>query len=416
MQYLSIKVALFINYALFAILLNSVGTVILQVQLTYNVTESDAAILEAFKDLSIAAASFIATSLCMRAGFRNSIMLALAAVAFAGIAMPFVPQFWMNKLMFAVTGISFALVKVATYSVIGIITKGKKEHASLMSFIESFFMAGIFFSYFLFSWFVDDANPGSTQWLKVYWALAAGCGISLVTMMLARLDESEVTNETSGKPLSKEFSDMFKLAIKPLIIVFVMSAFLYTVIEQSIMTWLPTFNNTVLNMSASLSIQMASILALSFAIGRFIAGFVLRKIDWFPMVVGCLLLAAILVLAALPLASGIGETEINSWAKAPIAAYVFPLMGICLAPIYPAIVSVILTELPKQKHAAMSALIIIFGALGGTTGSILTGNLFERLGGTNAFYSSLVPITLMIIALFIFKKMAGNLRNVDTAS
>jgi len=114
MQYLSIKVALFINYALFAILLNSVGTVILQVQLTYNVTESDAAILEAFKDLSIAAASFIATSLCMRAGFRNSIMLALAAVAFAGIAMPFVPQFWMNKLMFAVTGISFALVKVAT--------------------------------------------------------------------------------------------------------------------------------------------------------------------------------------------------------------------------------------------------------------------------------------------------------------
>jgi len=416
MQNLSIKVALFLNYALFAILLNSVGTVILQVQLTYNIAESDAAILEAFKDLSIAAASFIATTVCMRAGFRNSIMLALAAVAVTGIAMPFVPQFWMNKVMFAVTGVSFAMVKVATYSVIGLITDGKKEHASLMSFIESFFMAGIFFSYFLFSWFVDDNNSGSTQWLYVYWALAAGCGISLISMMIASLDESEVIQDINSAPLSKEFSDMLKLAVQPLIIVFVMGAFLYTVIEQSIMTWLPTFNNTVLNMSPSLSIQMASILALSFAIGRFIAGFVLRKIDWFPMVVACLVLAAGLVLAALPLASGAGESVIHSWSNAPLAAYIFPLLGICLAPIYPAIVSVILTELPKQQHAAMSALIIIFGALGGTTGSIITGNLFEHLGGTKAFYSSLVPIGLMVATLIIFKTLAKKNRSALTAN
>jgi len=70
MQNLSIKIALFVNYALFAILLNSVGTVILQVQIAYGIAESDAAVLEAFKDLSIAAASFIATAICLRAGYR----------------------------------------------------------------------------------------------------------------------------------------------------------------------------------------------------------------------------------------------------------------------------------------------------------------------------------------------------------
>ena len=52
-----IKVSLFINYFVFAILLNSVGTVILQVQNSYGVTESSAAVLEAFKDLSIALTS-----------------------------------------------------------------------------------------------------------------------------------------------------------------------------------------------------------------------------------------------------------------------------------------------------------------------------------------------------------------------
>jgi len=288
-------------------------------------------------------------------------------------------------MMFAVTGVSFALVKVSTYSVLGLITDGKKQHASLMSFIESCFMAGIFFSYFLFSWFVDD---------------------------VARLDERKAVAAAKHQPLGKELADMSRLVIKPLIIVFVTAAFLYTVIEQSIMTWLPTFNNSVLNMSPSLSIEMASILALSFAVGRFIAGFVLRKFDWFPTVVSCLLLAVVLILAALPLASNVGDQVITSWARAPLAAYVFPMLGVCLAPIYPAIVSVVLSELPTQQHAAMSALIIIFGALGGTTGSIITGNLFQYLGGTAAFYSSLIPITLMIIALYLFKRMAVRSFNV----
>ena len=49
-----IKLSLFLNYFVFAILLNSVGTVILQVQGNYGVSESGASILEAFKDLSIA--------------------------------------------------------------------------------------------------------------------------------------------------------------------------------------------------------------------------------------------------------------------------------------------------------------------------------------------------------------------------
>ena len=46
-----VKISLFVNYFVFAILLNSVGTVILQVQNTYGVSELAASVLEAFKDL-----------------------------------------------------------------------------------------------------------------------------------------------------------------------------------------------------------------------------------------------------------------------------------------------------------------------------------------------------------------------------
>ncbi|HPZ09705.1 MAG TPA: MFS transporter, partial [Candidatus Eremiobacteraeota bacterium] len=58
MENLKIKLSLFLNYFVFAILLNSVGTVILQVINQYHVTESSASILEACKDLSIAIFSF----------------------------------------------------------------------------------------------------------------------------------------------------------------------------------------------------------------------------------------------------------------------------------------------------------------------------------------------------------------------
>lgn len=57
-----IKLSLFLNYFVYAILLNSVGTVILKVQHNFGVSEGSASVLEAFKDLSIAGVSFLLSS------------------------------------------------------------------------------------------------------------------------------------------------------------------------------------------------------------------------------------------------------------------------------------------------------------------------------------------------------------------
>ena len=79
MANLTVKVALFLNYIVFAILLNSVGTVILQVQNTFGVSEAQASILEAFKDFSIAIASFLVASFVARAGYKRTMLFALAS-------------------------------------------------------------------------------------------------------------------------------------------------------------------------------------------------------------------------------------------------------------------------------------------------------------------------------------------------
>jgi FHS family glucose/mannose:H+ symporter-like MFS transporter len=403
MKHLPIKISLFINYFVFAILLNSVGTVILQVQNSYGVTESSAAILEAFKDLSIAITSFLIASFIVRLGFKRTMLAALAFIGIACLAMPQLPTFWMTKLLFAVTGVGFALVKVSCYATLGLVTKDSKEHVSIMNFLESFFMVGVLSGYFIFSAFVDDSNPQSTSWLAVYYVLAVLSFLAFALLVFAKLDESAAKSSTP-KPLAQEFMDMILMCIKPLILIFVVSAFLYVLIEQSIMSWLPTFNSRILNLSTSLSIQMASILAAATALGRFGAGFVLQKFDWFRVLTIGLLAAALLVIIALPMADAVSGELVTSWGAAPFAAFLFPLIGFCIAPVYPAINSVILSALPTHQHGSMAGLIVVFSALGGTTGSIITGNLFQAFGGTTAFYFSLLPIALILVSLYAFKR------------
>ena len=402
-----VKISLFVNYFVFAILLNSVGTVILQVQNTYGVSESAASVLEACKDLPIAITSFFVASFIVRIGYRNAMLAALAFITFVALLMPQLPAFWMAKAMFAATGVGFALVKVSVFATLGLVTDSREEHVSLMNFLESFFMVGVLCGYFIFSAFVDDANPSSTSWLHVYYVLAGMSVFAFVLLFVVKIDE-RAAHVGEPESLATEFTDMLRLCVRPLVLVFIVSAFLYVLIEQSIMSWLPTFNSRILNLAPSISIQMASILAASTALGRFTAGVVLRHFNWLKVLVTGLLAAGILVVVALPLAQVSAGPPVTTWAAAPLAAFLFPMIGFCISPVYPAINSVILSALPTHQHGAMAGLIVVFSALGGTTGSIITGTLFEHFGGRTAFYFSLVPIALILVSLCFFKRLSDN--------
>ena len=402
-----IKLSLFLNYFVFAILLNSVGTVILQVQNNFGISKGSASTLEAFKDLSIAIASFLIASYVVRIGYKKAMLIALGLVSVMCLIIPSVSSFLMTKLLFATVGVSFALIKVSVFATLSLVTKNKKEHLSLMNFLESFFMIGVLTGYFIFGAFVDNDNPESTQWFNVYYILAGLSILAFLLLFSTRLDESSVKKAEleEAKSLKDDFIGMLKLIILPLVLVFIFCAFFYVLIEQSIMSWLPTFNKDVLKLSTSLSIQMASILSASIALGRFLAGIILRKIDWLYVLVGCLLAAGGLVLLTVPLAGNIAATPINQLSDIPLVAFIFPLIGLFLAPVYPAINSVILSNLPAHKHGSMSGLIVVFSALGGTTGSIITGHVFEAYGGQTAFYFSLIPVAVLCILLFVFKRL-----------
>lgn len=396
----TIKWAMYLNYFVFAILLNSVGIVILKAQKNYGVDELEASILEAFKDLPIAIVSFLVASFLPRIGYKRAMLIGLGLVYVACITMYFGNSFATAKLLFATVGVSFALIKVSVYSLIGTVTENQQEHNSLMSSIEGVFMIGIALAYFLFPAFNSETNPDA--WLNVYWLLAGISGVSFAFLFLVK-SESQV--EVPGVNLLDDFKQMFQLMAKLLTIVFVISAFLFVMIEQGIMSWLPTFNSKVLHLPENISIMMASILAISLAVGRLAAGFLTKKINWIWILSACIIIAMLIVIFVLPKAVGLEVKTIISLSDIPLIGFAFPLVGLFIAPIYPLLNSVVLSALPKSLHSSMTGLIVVFSALGGTLGSRIIGYLFKNEGPENAFYYTLIPMALLLFSFFILKKL-----------
>lgn len=390
-------VALAATYFVFAMLLNSVAPVILQSMLTFGVDKVATSTLDACKDLPIAITSLAAAAYIPRLGYRRAMMLGLGFVALACMAMPLVPGFLTTRLMFVAVGVGFALVKVSVYSSIGLLSPEPKRHASLTSLLEGLFMLGVLSTSWIFSLFIDRHAPGSPVWLHVYWLLAAIAAGAALLVGFARLDESAIHVAAAEE---SPIPGMLNLLRHREVLVFLIAAFLYVLIEQQVQTWLPTFNREVLQLPVTLSVQLASLYSGALACGRLSASLALRRIYWRNLLVGCLIAAACTLLLSVR-TSGAGATD---WASLPLAAYLPAVLGLFLAPIYPTICSTMLSSLPLEKHAPMTGLIVVFSALGGTSGSFVTGRIFAATDGRTAFTLGLVPMVLLIGALLLFDR------------
>ena len=400
MSNFKIKFTLFLNYFVFAILLNSVGILIQKSQNRYHVDEVTASSLEAFKDLSIAFVSFLIGSFLPRLGYKKGMLMALALVFAGCLGMYWGNSFTSVRILFACVGISFAVIKVSVYSMIGLITNNDKEHKSVLSSVESFFMIGIAAGFIAFPLFYSDTDPNA--WLHIYLVLAALIAVSFFILLFSKFN---IQYQIPGTNIKDDFIEMIKLLKRPLVLVFAIAAFMYVMTEQGIMSWLPTFNQKVLLLPEKLSVTMAVILMLSIALGRYICALLVKRISWIILLCSCLTGAALMVLFVLPQTQNLPQRDIHSLGDVPVIAYVFPLIGFFLAPIYPLVNSFVLSSTEKIYHSPMASLLVFFSAVGGTLGSRLVGYLFKNIGGQKAFYFSLVPMAILFICILLFSKM-----------
>ena len=283
---------------------------------------------------------------------------------------------------------------------IGLITNNDREHKSVLSSIESCFMIGIAAGFIAFPLFYSDTNPDA--WLNIYLLLSGLVAASFLILLFSKFD---IPYQIPGTNLKDDFVEMIKLLKRPLVIIFAVAAFMYVMTEQGIMSWLPTFNQKVLLLPEKISVFMAVILMLSIALGRYVCSLLVKRISWIIILNSCLVGAALMVLFVLPQTQNMPQIQINSMSDVPVIAYVFPLIGFFLAPIYPLVNSFVLSSTEKIYHSPMASLLVFFSAVGGTLGSRLVGYLFKNIGGQKAFYFSLVPMSILLVCIFFFARI-----------
>lgn len=393
-----IKPFLFLNYFLFAVLLNSVGIVILKAQKVYGINPLKASSVEAFKDLSIAIAAFVVATIISRIGYKTSMLLALGLITISQLSMYFGNSFYWLLFLFASIGFSFALIKISVYTLIGLISKSKSEHASLLSRVESIFSFGVVFMFLFFPFFnnplIEDA------WLNTYLVLAF---LSIILFFWLLFTPFDLKTPQIDSSYFKEFKRFLILNRNIVVVVFLLSTFFFVGIEQGVMSWLPTFNNLGAQLQENLAIITAGTFTLFVAIGRMINSFLVKIINPFTILFICIIVAEIIIYYGIPITLSVDLEGVNSITNIPLKFYTFSLVGLFLAPIYPNLNSVILSSTPVNLHSHMTGLIIIFSAVGGTLGSRFIGYLTDEFGVTYAFDRLFIPIAMLLLCVLMLR-------------
>ncbi len=395
-----IRVSLALNFVVFAILLNTVGIVIKRVIDDYGVNEATAASLEGFKDLSIAAASFLLASYVPRLGYRRSMLVGLLAVTLASMLVATVTGFWVTPVLYVTVGVSFALMKGAVYSTVGLITRDQREHTGLMNVLEGIFQVGALTGPLFFS-FVMGLD---LSWRQAYWIIASASALAFASLLVTPLDESEVAMQ----PRQAGLVELLTLLRLPLVWVFALCAWLYVMIEQSFGTWLPTFHERVFGLAPAVAAGLLGLYAGSIALSRFLMGYLSRRFPWLPIQLTMLAGAFLLTLGVL-LSTAESQRPAGTESGYPVAplALAFSCMGFFIGPVYPTIVSIVLSGLPRARHPAMTGLIIVFSALGGTTGSFIVGFISRSFSTHGAFFYPLIPMAALGLLLVPFERLTG---------
>lgn len=394
-----VKLVLFATVVLVAILLNGVGPVILQMTTQLGIPKRTAGLLEAMKDLPAAFFAIAIGSYLPRLGYRRSMLIALAGLAGGCAYMAALGTFASAFVLFLCVGLSTVLIRLTMLGVLALIALDKREHMSLLGAIDGAVMLGVLFGHWLFSIFIGS-DPSNPDWLRIFWLLMAASIAIFILVVYTRLPEFPVSH--LGNEQMSTGRKLAAAARSPILLLFGACMVAYQMVEQGVGSWLPTYNHQVLGMPAQTSVQVAGLFAASLAIGRFAAGALLRKTPWITVLaIGTLAAIVLIISAQVVAARGVGP--ISGWRDIGAGALLIPCIGLFIGPLYPTLVSIVLTAAPARLHDATSSFIWLFTALGGTFGSFLVGTIYQGFGGRSAFLMLVIPLFVMFIGLFLLR-------------
>jgi MFS transporter, FHS family, glucose/mannose:H+ symporter len=396
-----VKTALLINYAVFSMFLNLLSIFIMQSITVYHASAISAGALESYQNLTQAAMAFIAFSFLLKLGYKRAMIITLFIMTIVCFFMPILNTYWAVKMFLVIVGISFVLVKISIYASVGIICNTENAHVRFIVLLEGCYMIAGVISMWIFSEFIRYAPE---HWMFGFWVLGIFSLLGGLFWLIVPLDESAIQKAKSESFLFqlKEIGGLFK---RHAVIMFAVMIFIYELLEQGIGTWLPTFYNYTLSIPNYVSIQIAILLPLCFGLGRICSSFVLKKLSWQLMFFIGFIASGILIFCSVHFSVLGSGKNATGFFDVPKIAYLLPLMGFFLAPIYPALCSLILSHTPKEKHVTLMSLILIVTTVACSAASRYIGIMFELVGGNLAIESTIIPIIVLIFLIVPYSRL-----------
>ncbi|MGO4710826.1 sugar MFS transporter, partial [Chryseobacterium sp. 2TAF14] len=259
-----------------------------------------------------------------------------------------------------------------------------------MNSVEASFMIGIFTVNTGFGWLI------SSQFGE-YWKFGF-MSISIISFFTVYL----LTKIKIAEPQDKStriFPDISGFGKTTFILFFAVSFFIIF-IEQSFNSWLPAFYKDHLKVNSFFALQASSFLALFSYTGRAITSKIIQRFPLSRYFMVCVTMIAILLIFI----SGI---QFYFSENARVLLFLFPVIGLFLAPLYPVINSKMIAKIDKNKINAFTSLIVSVSSISSSINSISISVLFKNQMLT--YYSLYIlgaVIMVSVLAYSYFKLSA----------
>ena len=402
----------YLMFMMFAMTSDSVGEIIKQVKIAFDVTNAQASLMHSLPMLGIALSGLFLGFLADRIGRKKTIILGLSLFALACYCFMLGENFGFIVALMTLSGVAVGVFKTGALALIGDISSSTRQHTATMNGAEAFFGVGAIIGPLLVAYLVSQGV--AWQWLYV---IAGALCTLLIIIALAvnypeRIKPQEVTEKAS-------LTSSISLLKNPFAMGFSAGAFLYVAAESAIYVWMPSFlvcdAASVQDMFSCYQSEQTRLLAMyavtAFfvlrALGRFLGIWMMQHFYWATV---------LLLFSAAILMCFVG----GLWGGKQVALYLFPLSGLFMSVIYPTFNSKGISCFPKKQHGTVAGVILFFTAAGAAAGPFIMGLVSDAYGG-DARYGFIVATVfsfLLFIGLlfnYVFKPTESRLAEVEKA-